>query len=121
VKELVPEKRDRSKRDTYDIISMKANPALERGTSQMSVYKTYSKNDLEQPDFAKEFRICREDHPCFYCGEDLNADPAIEWLGQKAQIFLHAECAIEFTLRMFRDVHQWETKTGKLVTSGPIK
>ena len=85
----------------------------------MSVYKTYSKHDPKQPDFDNDFRICREDHPCFYCGEALDADPAIEWLGQTAQIFLHARCAIEFALRMFRDVHRWETKAGKLVTANP--
>lgn len=83
----------------------------------MSIYKTYSKNGPKPA--TDDFWVERESHPCFYCGEALNADPAIEWLGQKAQIFFHAECAVEFTLRMFRDVHQWETKTGKLVTAGP--
>ena len=85
----------------------------------MSVYKTYSKHDPKQPDFDNDFRVCREDYPCFYCGEDLDADPTIQWLGQTAEVFFHAGCAVEFAVRMFGDVRTWEMKTGKLVTAGP--
>ena len=59
----------------------------------------------------------RDEHPCFYCGKALDAEPAIGWIGQTSEIYLHARCTVEFILRMFRDVHQWELKTGNLVTA----
>lgn len=77
----------------------------------MCLFKTYSKNDpIPSND---DFCIERESHPCFYCGEALDADPALEWLGQTAQIFLHAQCAVDLTLRLLNDVYRWEAKTGK--------
>ena len=83
----------------------------------MSLYATYSKKDPVQPDFDREFRVERE-NKCFYCGHHLEHDPAIQWLGSTAEIFFHARCVIEFVLRLMRDVHAHETKTGVAVTGG---
>lgn len=43
----------------------------------------------------------------FYCGK-LVDDPAIEWRGHTAEVFLHPGCAIDFIIRLTRDVHQWQ-------------
>ncbi len=53
---------------------------------------------------------------CYHCGQEVR-DPAIEWLGTSdwdqhaAKIYLHPVCAVEFCLRVLRDVHEWECKT----------
>jgi hypothetical protein len=53
---------------------------------------------------------------CFYCGE-LVHDPAVVWRGRTdceqclGNICLHPVCAVEFCLRILRDVHEWECTT----------
>jgi len=85
----------------------------------MAVYNTYSKKDTKKPDLDEGLCVNRETNFCFYCGKVLDTDPAINWIGQTAEIYLHARCTIEFMLRISSDVHDWESKTGKKVTAGP--
>jgi hypothetical protein len=51
------------------------------------------------------------DHTCFYCGTMLR-DPAIHWMGATDEIFLHPGCCVDLTIRLFRDVHQWQHQDG---------
>jgi hypothetical protein len=55
--------------------------------------------------------ITAADQCCFLCGEATD-DPSVLWSGFSADIFLHAECAVEMTLRLMRDVHEFEHRTG---------
>jgi hypothetical protein len=55
--------------------------------------------------------ITADDQRCFLCGE-TTADPSVMWSGFSADIFLHPECAVEITLRLGRDVHELEHRTG---------
>ncbi len=48
---------------------------------------------------------------CFYCDQALE-DPAIHWRGA-TEIYLHPSCCVDFVLRLFRDVHQWQCEGGK--------
>jgi hypothetical protein len=48
---------------------------------------------------------------CFYCGAAVSP-PLIEWLGLGGHgaTYFHAECAVEFTIRLMRDVHEYECR-----------
>ncbi|MEW6049028.1 MAG: hypothetical protein AB1609_21585 [Bacillota bacterium] len=46
---------------------------------------------------------------CFYCGKPTE-DPAVEWHGYTAQIFLHPACAVDLLLRLARDVWEFECR-----------
>lgn len=53
---------------------------------------------------------------CFHCG-DFMTDPAIVWRGGAIegigiQIMLHPRCAIDFMIRLMRDVHEIQCVTG---------
>jgi hypothetical protein len=55
--------------------------------------------------------LTADDQRCFLCGT-ATADPAVMWSGFSADIFLRPECAVEMTLRLGRDVHELEHRTG---------
>jgi len=55
--------------------------------------------------------ITADDQRCFLCGE-ATADPSVMWSGFSEDVFLHAACAVEMTLRLMRDVHELEHRTG---------
>lgn len=44
---------------------------------------------------------------CFYCGK-ATSDPAIHWMGFPMDIFLHPGCCVDLSIRLLRDVHQWQ-------------
>jgi len=46
---------------------------------------------------------------CFFCGQPTE-DPAIQWTGNPHTIFLHPTCAVDFLLRLARDVHEMQCK-----------
>lgn len=44
--------------------------------------------------------------PCFFCGEEADA-PMVFWTGVKGtNLVLHPACAVDLTLRLYRDVHE---------------
>lgn len=45
--------------------------------------------------------------PCFFCGEPCH-DPVIHWAGACGSIYLHPDCALRWTVRLLRDVHECE-------------
>ena len=56
------------------------------------------------PDPGSGIAITAVGHSCFYCGRDLQ-DPAVVWVGEaRDEIYLHPDCVIELTLRLFRDL-----------------
>jgi hypothetical protein len=55
--------------------------------------------------------ITADDQRCVLCGEATD-DPSVMWSGFSADIFLHPECAVEMSLRLGRDVHELERRTG---------
>lgn len=55
--------------------------------------------------------ITAKGNACFYCGSPT-ADPAIMWGGMTGEIFLHYECAVDFTIRIMRDIHQLQKRKG---------
>jgi hypothetical protein len=65
--------------------------------------------DLQDPE---SYSMSRHDE-CFYCEHKLGPK-FIEWNGQGKDrsrfltIALHPECVIELTLRLMRDVHEFE-------------
>lgn len=52
---------------------------------------------------------------CFYCHQPT-VDPAVVWSGATSEIYLHPRCVVEFTIRLYRDLHQLERATGRKVT-----
>ncbi len=54
---------------------------------------------------------------CFYCGEALG-HPAIEWAGETTTISLHPGCVVELTIRLYRDLHELESRTGAYLAKG---
>jgi hypothetical protein len=59
--------------------------------------------------------ITAEDQHCFHCGATV-VDPGIMWSGFSDDVFLHPACALELTIRLMRDVHEYEHRTGDRVT-----
>lgn len=49
--------------------------------------------------------------PCFFCHENIGVTPYIGWLGTE-EVWLHPECTVELCLRLLRDVHEIECRTG---------
>ena len=47
---------------------------------------------------------------CFYCYQPIAA-VAIFWMGNECDLWLHPECVVELTIRLFRDVHEYEIGT----------
>ena len=58
--------------------------------------------------WVKEFPGYPEPEPCYYCYRSIEQLPYIEWRGGPT-LYLHPECAVEWTIRLLRDVHQVET------------
>jgi hypothetical protein len=54
-----------------------------------------------------EALITARGEACFYCGEPVR-DPAIEWSGTAGQIWLHPPCALDFVVRLTRDIHEYQ-------------
>ena len=57
-----------------------------------------------------------EENVCFHCHRTVS-DPAIDWHGSGASgeavvLAFHPACAVEFMLRLGRDVHEIEVFTG---------
>lgn len=53
---------------------------------------------------------------CFHCGHAIWTDEAIEWHGndrahEAANLMFHPGCAVEFSIRLLRDVHQIECRS----------
>jgi hypothetical protein len=48
---------------------------------------------------------------CFYCGRAL-ADPAITWHGETGDIWMHPGCAVDLTIRLHSDLHDYQRATG---------
>ncbi len=55
-----------------------------------------------------------EEQVCFFCGMVIRA-VAIFWMGAGAELWLHPGCAVELTIRLFRDVHEVELGTSTYV------
>lgn len=53
---------------------------------------------------------------CFLCWKPLSA-PTIHWMGSNGSIFLHPHCVLDLAVRMFRDLHEVETKYGLRLTA----
>ncbi len=54
---------------------------------------------------------------CFYCKKPLTSGYAAYWNGT-TELYLHAPCLVELTIRMYRDVHEVELLNHKNVTPG---
>jgi len=52
-----------------------------------------------------------KDRDCFYCYRPLD-DPAVMWIGD-GEIYLHPHCVVDLTLRLFRDVHEIQTRQSR--------
>ncbi len=52
---------------------------------------------------------------CFYCGA-LVTDPAILWMGSSGTLWLHPPCALDFIVRLTRDVHEYQCLSHASVT-----
>lgn len=48
-----------------------------------------------------------EGQECFYCGHTIR-DVGIMWMGVGGEVYLHPPCVVELTIRLFRDVHEYE-------------
>lgn len=48
---------------------------------------------------------------CFYCHQRLRA-PSVLWIGADGDIYLHPECVVELTIRLFRDLWELECSRG---------
>jgi hypothetical protein len=59
-------------------------------------------------------RAAPEHDVCFYCWGPLD-NPAIEWSGSTGFICLHPGCVVELAIRLVRDVHEVESRTGRYV------
>jgi hypothetical protein len=59
-------------------------------------------------------RMTPEHGTCFYCFHPLD-NPAVEWSGATGVICLHPACVLELAVRLFRDVHELECRTGQYV------
>jgi hypothetical protein len=55
--------------------------------------------------------ITAHEQRCFLCGKATD-DPSVMWSGFSTDVFLHPECAVEMSLRVLRDVHELEHRTG---------
>lgn len=59
-----------------------------------------------------EVMLTARGRECRYCAGRIE-DPAIMWIGFGDEpIFLHAACAADASLRVLRDVHEIERRTG---------
>jgi hypothetical protein len=54
---------------------------------------------------------------CFYCHHEITAW-AMFWMGA-FDLWLHPQCQIELDIRMKRDIHELERKTGFYVAPAP--
>ena len=80
----------------------------------MSIYNRF---DREQ---AGGVLVYRGGETCFHCHQAVWADNAIEWHGSDDQnevtnLLFHPGCAIEFAIRLLRDVHIIEVREGVAV------
>jgi hypothetical protein len=56
--------------------------------------------------------VTAQGQACFHCGEPAG-DPVIMWSGATGnEIFLHPACVAELTIRLLRDLHELEHRTG---------
>ncbi len=84
--------------------------------SRTSTLKSWTEQGGFQPLFKGMER-------CFYCGERLD-DLSIGWNGwlpdsmDGVYIALHPGCVAELTIRLLRDVHEWECLGNRVSTSG---
>lgn len=49
---------------------------------------------------------------CFYCGQVLTP-PALYWRGDGTDLWLHPVCWPRLATRLFRDLHEVETRGGR--------
>jgi hypothetical protein len=56
----------------------------------------------QEPD---NFGECAAGERCFLCGEIVN-DPAIMWSGMTATIYLHGPCALEWNVKLAKDIQE---------------
>ena len=58
------------------------------------------------PELCNVHRIERFEE-CFYCGSAVDThEMFIEWLGSSTEVFFHPPCALAFSIRLMRDVHE---------------
>ena len=46
------------------------------------------------------------DAKCFYCFQPITAGIAVNWMGYGGNIFMHPACALDFSVRFMRDIHE---------------
>jgi hypothetical protein len=66
---------------------------------------------LDHSRLAGEVIVTARGERCFFCDEPTE-DPAIVWFGATGEIFLHAACTAELAVRLFRDLHELEHRSG---------
>jgi hypothetical protein len=58
---------------------------------------------------AKQGVVSEIKRVCFYCHKKV-LFPRIEWMGNDATIFLHPQCALDLSVRLIRDFHEFDCK-----------
>ncbi len=56
--------------------------------------------------------------PCFYCHASISDSHAIEW-HEAESLWFHPACALDFMLRLMRDVHAIQCIEGREVHDRP--
>lgn len=56
-----------------------------------------------------------ESPECFYCSKPVDGR-GVCWIGS-FELVLHAECTVELMIRLMRDVHEYELRSKRYVTS----
>ena len=49
-----------------------------------------------------------EKTPCFLCGDAIGDGPSIMWAGFGGPIWMHPKCALDLSVRLIRDYHEWD-------------
>ena len=67
----------------------------------MTIHSNFIREDVGGYVFS--LSDAERESPCFYCSQPVG-DPAVQWMGATATIFLHPECVGQLMLRIERDV-----------------
>lgn len=49
-----------------------------------------------------------EKTPCFLCGDAIGDGQLIMWAGFGFSIWMHPQCALDLSVRLIRDYHEWQ-------------
>jgi hypothetical protein len=73
---------------------------------------------VEFHDFGKSNVVAvATDQVCFYCGRPCY-DPGWTWSGEtNGNIYMHVSCALNFAIRINRDVWEYQKQTGIKATT----